>query len=87
MHSEDVVSYERNLDLLKQEQSKPRPRVEVLKELMGQSFANRFDAFINSSDPITASDHVTKFPLLKKPIYVNFSVLRLLVCLFLCGCM
>ena len=71
MHAEDSVSYERNLSLLNQEQSKPRPRVEVLKDLMGQTFANRFDALINSSDPLTASDHIIKFPLLKKPIYVS----------------
>ena len=81
MHAEDSVSYERNLNLLKQEQSKPRPRVEVLKDLMGQTFTNRFDALIKSSDPITASDHVTEFPLLKKPIYVSSPVL---FCMYRC---
>ena len=77
MHAEDAISYERNLDLLKQEQSKSRPRMEVLKDLMGQTFANRFDALINGIDPISASDHVTEFPLLKKPIYVSLPVLSL----------
>ena len=72
MHAEDAVSYERNLDLIKQEQSKSRPRVEYL---MRQTFANRFDALINSTDPVTASDHVAEFPLLKKPTYVSCYVL------------
>ena len=71
MLAEDAVSYERNLDLLKQEQDKPRPRTEVLKDLMRRTFTNRFDALINSSDPVTASEHVAKFPLLKKPVYVS----------------
>lgn len=90
MHAEDAVSYERNLSLLNQELSKPRPRVEVLKDLMGRTFANRFDALINSSDPVTASDHITKFPLLKKPIYVSYVAITLsydysnMACIILC---
>ena len=42
LHSDDDVSYKRNLRLLADEMKRPRPRVHILKELMQCTFPNRY---------------------------------------------
>ena len=44
-HGEDEVSNGRNLELWKAETAKSKPRTEVLKDLMSQTFPNRLDAY------------------------------------------
>ena len=71
VHGEDEVSYGRNLDLLKSEMAKPKPRSDVLKDLMRRTFPNRWDAFVNNQEPPTLLEYIAQFPLLKKPAYVS----------------
>lgn len=68
-HAEDEVSYSRNIALLKEEQLKSKPRVQVLKELMKRTFANRWSTFLDSTPLL--SDYLAEFPLLTKPVYVR----------------
>ena len=72
------MSFERNLKLLKEEELKPKPRVDVLKDLMSRTFPNRFDSLVNAVDPVSATQHISAYPLLKKSAYV--SVYNILVC-------
>ena len=71
MHGEDDVSYGRNLDLLKAEIVKSKPRGDVLKDLMTRTFPNRWDAFVNKNQPTTLLEYLSLFPLLKKTTYVS----------------
>lgn len=73
MHGEDGVSYGRNLEQLKSELAKPKPRPEVLKDYMCRTFPNRWDSFINNNDPGTLLGYIGQFPLLKKTTYVSES--------------
>ena len=68
---DDDVAYERNLDLLKSELSKSKPRPECLRELMQCTFPNRWDAVINGLEPVSVRYHIQEFPLLKKASYVS----------------
>lgn len=70
-HGEDDVSYGRNLELLKAETTKPKPRTEVLKDLMSQTFPNRWDDYVNNGKPATLLEYLSLFPLLKKTTYVR----------------
>ena len=72
-HGEDEVSYGRNLELLKAETAKSKPRTEVLKDLMSQTFPNRWDAYINQNQPATLLNYLSSFPLLRKTTYVSIS--------------
>ena len=72
VHGEDDVSYGRNLELLYSEMAKAKPRSDALKDLMRRTFPNRWDAFVNNHEPATLLEYLTKFPLLKKPSYVNY---------------
>lgn len=67
-HAEDEVSYRRNMGLLKDEQLKAKPRVQVMKDLMKRTFSNRWSSFLDESP--TLSDYLIDFPLLMKPVYV-----------------
>lgn len=67
-HAEDEVSYSRNLALLKEEQQKAKPRVQVLKDLMKRTFSNRWSTFLAGTQPL--SSYLAEFPLLTKPVYV-----------------
>lgn len=71
LHGEDDVSYGRNIELLKAEIGKPKPRTDVLKDLMGRTFPNRWDNFVNRSEPATLLQYLSEFPLLKKTTYVS----------------
>ena len=73
-NAEDDVSYLRNLELLKTEQSKQKPRVDVLKSLMKRTFPNRFNELTNNSET-TTTEYILKFPLLKKAAYVSFIII------------
>lgn len=68
---DDDVAYTRNLDLLKSELSKPKPRSDSLRDLMQCTFPNRWDGLVNGIDPVTVQDHTHNFPLLKKASYVS----------------
>ena len=70
-NADDEVSYERNLEQLKTEQLKTRARVDVLKDLMKRTFANRFGVLLEGGHPLTATDYLKEFPLLKKATYVS----------------
>ena len=65
-NAEDSVSFERNLRLLKEEERKPKSRVDVLKDLMTRTFPNRFDHLVTAVDTVSATQHISDFPLLKK---------------------
>ena len=68
--ADDDDSFKKNKDLLVAELSKSKPRIDVLKMLMVRTFANRFQELVNGSIRITARDHVAKYSLLTKPLYV-----------------
>lgn len=68
---DDEVAYGRNLDLLKSELSKPKPKTDSLKDLMKCTFPNCWDAIVNAFEPIWVQDHVADFPLLKKAMHVS----------------
>ena len=68
---DDDIGYAWNLDLLKTELSKPKPKSESLRELMQCTFPNRWEGLVNGFDPVTVQDHVQQFPLLKKASYVS----------------
>ena len=70
-NADDEVSYGRNLELLKAELSKPKPRVDVLKQLMTCTFSNRYDDFVNNGSPATLLEYINDFPPLKKATYVS----------------
>ena len=70
MHGEDSVSYGRNLELLRAELGKTKPRSDVMKDLMCRTFPNRWDDFVNNSEPATLLEYLGEFPLLKKATYV-----------------
>ena len=70
-NADDEVSYERNLEQLKTEQLKTRARVDVLKDLMKRTFANRFRVLLQSDQPMSASDYLKDFPLLKNSSFVS----------------
>ena len=73
-HGEDDVSYGRNLELMKAEIAKPKPRIEVLKDLMSQTFPNRWDAYVNHNQPATLLNYLGLFPLLRKTTYVSIAI-------------
>ena len=64
------MSYGRNQELLKAELSKPKPRTDVLKDLIGRTFPNRWDSYVNHNNPATLLEYISLFPLLKKTTYV-----------------
>ena len=64
-HAEDEISYRCNVGLLKEEQLKAKPRVQVL---MKRTFSNRWSSFLDESP--TLSVYLVDFPLLMKPVYV-----------------
>ena len=68
---EDEVSYGRNVELLKTEWAKQKPRVEVVKDLLMRTFSNRFDGFVNKHDPPSLLEYLAEFPMLKKGNYVR----------------
>lgn len=66
-----AVSYGRNLELLKAELGKPKPRSDVMKDLMCRTFPNRWDDFVNHAEPGTLLGYLGQYPLLKKATYVG----------------
>lgn len=75
VNAEDEVSHQRNLKLLTDEMEKPRPRYDVLKDLMRRTYSGRWDAFINSGEPSSLSEYFQMYPLLKKSTFVSYFVL------------
>lgn len=69
VHADDEVSHSRNIELLKEELLKPKPRVQVLKDLMRRTFANRWKSFLDDTPHLC--DYLADFPLLTKPVYVS----------------
>lgn len=70
-NADDEVSYKRNVEKLKAEQLKPKARVDVLKDLMKRTFANRFRVLLQGDHPVSASEYLNEFPLLKKATFVS----------------
>ena len=69
--ADDEVSQERILKLLKEEIEKPRPRSDVLNELMRRTYGGRRDSFVNKNVPNTLSEYIDMYPLLKKSTHVS----------------
>ena len=67
---EDEVSHGRNIELLRAEWGKQKPRAEVVKELLTHTFSNRFDAYVNKHEPLSLLEYLAEFPMLKKANYV-----------------
>lgn len=67
--ADDEVSYARNLSLLEAELRRPKHRAEVIKELLRQTFPNRWDAYVNG-DPPTVLEYLQRYPVLMKAAYV-----------------
>ncbi len=72
IHAEDEVSFGRHLEVLNTERQKPKPRLEVLKDMMRRTFPNRWDLYINHSTPPTLFEYLAEYPLLKKTLYVSY---------------
>lgn len=72
IHGEDDVSYGRNLELLKAEMLRSKPRTDILKDLMSRTFPNRWGAFVNHNEPATLMEYLSMFPLLKRTTYVRY---------------
>ena len=70
-HAEDDVSFGRNVELLNVEVGKPKPRVEVLRDLMRRTFPNRWDAYVTNNEPSTLLEYLSHYPLLKKADFVR----------------
>ena len=70
---DDDVSFGRNLELLKAEMSKQKPRSDVLKEYMRRTFPNRWQRYTNPDNPEPASLnlYIMEYPFLKKLSFVS----------------
>jgi len=62
------------VQLLKDEYSKAKPRSEVLKELMVRTFPYRRGWILDTAATRSVSDIIDESPLLKKTIYVSYSL-------------
>ena len=71
-YAEDDVSFGRNLELLQTELGKPKPRSEVIKDLMLRTFPNRWDSYVNRNEPTTLLEYLARYPLQKKASFVSF---------------
>ena len=80
--ADDDVSNQHNLDLLNEEIRKSKPRPEILKDLMYQTFSRRRKAVLEGSFQ-SASDVIVDYPLLKKSSFVSLCVC---VCVCVCAC-
>ena len=65
------MAYGRNLELLRAELGKAKPRSEVMKDLMRRTFPNRWNKYVVSGEPSTLVEYLLDFPLLKKATYVS----------------
>ena len=69
--AEDEISFGCNLELLKVEMGKPKPRTDIQKDLMRRTFPNRWEAYVTRNEPATLLEYLSEFPLLKKAYYVS----------------
>ena len=65
LSADDDVSVERNLQLLKEESSKPKPCHESIKTLMARTHAARRVALLDSQYS-TVSSFIQEYPVLKR---------------------
>ena len=72
-HCEDETSNQRNLELLKEENTKPKPSQEVMKALMGRTFSKRRSDILNLKYPNSLAI-LAEFPALKRSTYVSVFV-------------
>ena len=72
-HCEDETSNERNLELLKDENAKPKPSQENLKTLMCRTFQIRRTDILNSKYPNSLAI-LAEFPALKRSSCVSVFV-------------
>ena len=67
--ADDDASNKRNLELLREEFAKTKPRNDVLKELMARTYPFRRQTILNS--PMSVTGIILEMPLLKKCTYVS----------------
>ena len=81
--ADDEVSYARNLSLLEAELRRPKHQAEAIKELLRQTFPNRWDAYVNG-DPPTVLEYLQRYPVLMTQICMPLHYVALLLwCPFL----
>lgn len=71
INGEDEITFKRNVELLNAERTKPSASMANLKKLMNATFPNRWDSYVNDSEPPTLVEYLAQFPLLKKATYVS----------------
>ena len=69
MENEDEVSIQRNITLLHQEFSKPKPRVDTVVSLMRRTFIPRRQWILDNVESVAKI--VEKYPFLAKATYVS----------------
>ena len=67
---DDDVSQQCNIELLKKEIAKTKPKPDVPRELMRRTSTHRWDSFVNKGVPASLNEYISQYPLLKKPTYV-----------------
>ena len=72
--ADDEESTKRNLELFRQESLKPKPRSDVMKELLTRTFPTRRDTIMNPPPNSTVLDTTTENPHLKKSTYVGLRI-------------
>ena len=68
VHADDDVAYRQNLELLKAEMGKTKPRSELMKDLMRRTFPNRWNNYVVNNEPSTLVEYL---PLPKKASFVS----------------
>ena len=71
--AEDNESHARNLDALKDEATKSKPRHDVLKALMARTFPKRREWVLSGA--VSVNNITSEWPMLKKSNYVSILVL------------
>lgn len=66
---EDEVSLQRNMTLLQQELSKPKPHFDSVASLMYRTFPQRRQWILNNTERV--GDIIEKYPFLSKSVYVR----------------
>lgn len=69
LDDEDEVAFKRNMALLHQELSKPKPHVATVTSLMARTFPTRRQWILDHVERV--EDMIRKYPFLAKCVYVS----------------